>query len=87
MQWLSEKLKLYLFCMMQNGIVCKHGKIQIYSYIVKKRLVKDRYTLIEQSLNIEYPNRAFTDALDALKSSQDTILYEHIWSIMGHNWA
>ena len=53
MHWLCEKLKLCLFCMMQNGIVCKHGENQIYSYVVKKRLVEDRYTLIEQSLHNE----------------------------------
>ena len=55
--------------MMQNGIVCKHGKNQIYSYVVilvKKRLVEDRYTLIEQSRIMKYPNRTFTDALGTL---------------------
>ena len=66
MHWLCEKLKLWLFCMMQNGIVCKHGKNQIYSYVVKKRLVEDRYTLIEQPPHNEYPNRTFTDALGIL---------------------
>ena len=52
--------------MMQNGIVCKHGKNQIYSYVVKKRLVEDRYTLIGQSRIMKYPNRTFTDALGTL---------------------
>ena len=50
--WLSEKLKPYLFCMIQNGIVYSAVRKKYICHVVKKRVVKDWYTLIGQSLYV-----------------------------------
>ena len=53
MHWVSEKLTLYIFFLIQNGILQNSVKMSDLQLLVKEREDKDQYTLIEQSTHVE----------------------------------